>query len=374
MRRQRVQGMSAATLACAAIVAQSVWVGPAAGRLPSTGPSTHLAAEAPNLAPPFAGTVWIDAFVLTPTSETDFLSAMYRGVERRQTFDRRVDSWVTRSMHIVEARFECGKPMIEVLVNTEFEPKAALAQAKKYSQMAGQLPPGLRRNVNELWIHGGQYPAGGGNNSILIHTDELERHAHFAEEVLLHEAAHTSLDYEWNGTVDETEWRAVAALDGQYIPKYAQQYPVREDIAESYGAFAVWERAARTGERRNTAARIEATIPNRLQHFKELGDEYSLSGDTCPNYGELVPPSRVRKLTVTYKARWARVSWRPPTHWGGGSIQVYEYRVGNRDWIETTTPTARVPRRSKKTVQFEVRAKNGDHPGPSSKTTIKRKP
>jgi hypothetical protein len=56
----------------------------------------------------------------------------------------------------------------------------------------------LRRDVDELWIHSGVYPWGGGNDSILIHTGQGQIYIDqkCLDETLFHEATHTSVDAE----------------------------------------------------------------------------------------------------------------------------------------------------------------------------------
>jgi hypothetical protein len=54
--------------------------------------------------------------------------------------------------------------------------------------LVGRLPAFAFRDLDMLWINGGTELYGGGNRSILVHTGG------WAEEALLHESGHTSLD------------------------------------------------------------------------------------------------------------------------------------------------------------------------------------
>ena len=66
----------------------------------------------------------------------------------------------------------------------------------RYGEEIGRLPTALRKDVETVWIHKGVELFGGGNNNLLIHTGQAVDYIYegILEEVLVHEAAHTSLD------------------------------------------------------------------------------------------------------------------------------------------------------------------------------------
>lgn len=69
---------------------------------------------------------------------------------------------------------------------------------------------------------------------ILIHTGMADVYQNesvgiIVEETLIHEAVHTSLDYEIYQTKG---WTQAVLNDDQFISTYAQDYPDREDLAE----------------------------------------------------------------------------------------------------------------------------------------------
>jgi hypothetical protein len=235
--------------------------------------------------PLYPGTVWISSDVLTPDSPTDFVSVTYQGLSNKRTFDRRVNAWVNQDSHVFEARFECGRQSVLVVVNSEFSRDKGEVQAKRFALILGQLPFGSRQGILEIWVHSGYEPAGGGNSSILIHTDFADRHQSFLEEVFIHEAAHTSLDWDWSGVVNREKWKAAANADGGYVSQYGSDHPDREDVAESYGAFVLHEMAKTTPILRSQAERIGLAIPNRLDYFRSLGPEFGPSRSVCKKYG-----------------------------------------------------------------------------------------
>jgi len=69
--------------------------------------------------------------------------------------------------------------------------------ARRYANVIGRLPKALRRYVKTVWIHNGKQLFGGANNNLLIHVEQGEEYIMngILEEILIHEACHTSLDY-----------------------------------------------------------------------------------------------------------------------------------------------------------------------------------
>jgi hypothetical protein len=119
--------------------------------------------------------------------------------------------------------------------------------------------------VQTVWIHKGLQPFGGGNNNLLIHTEQADDYiaSGILEEALVHEASHTSLDA---AHAAAPGWLAAQTADDEFISTYARDNPTREDIAES---FLPWL-AVRYRPDRITAAlagTITRTIPNRLAYF-----------------------------------------------------------------------------------------------------------
>lgn len=233
----------------------------------------------------YAGTVFISPDVLTPASPSDFVSVTYEGLSNKRTFDRRVNAWINRESHVFEARFECGRERVSVVVNSELSREESEIQAIRFARIVGQLPFGSRQAIREIWIHPGDEAAGGGNNSILIHTAYADKNQPFLEEVFLHESAHTSLDWTFAGAVHREKWNAAANADRRFISQYAADNPDREDVAESYGAFILHEMAKTNPALQREAERIGAAIPNRLNYFQSLGPEFGPSRSVCTKYG-----------------------------------------------------------------------------------------
>lgn len=223
-------------------------------------------AEAQATEPPFSGTIDIDPDILTRQDPTAFKRITYTGRGVRTVFDRRKNRFVRIKAHLFAIRYAEGL-RVEAQVNPEFGRKAAGRVARRYAVVVGRLPRVLRDDVDALWIHRGKKPFGGGNASLLVHTGmgaEYERDK-ILEEVLVHEAAHTSLDADH---AEAPGWHAAQQADPTFISGYARDNPTGEDIA---GSFLPWLalRAQRDRIDGSLEAQIEQAIPNRLQYFDQ---------------------------------------------------------------------------------------------------------
>lgn len=233
------------------------------------------AQSAPVADPAFSGTIFISPNIITSADPSAFTNLTYIGQGMRTMFDRRVKDWITVNAYLFQVSFNDGL-FIEIQVNPEFgSSQAALAEAQKYAVVIGRLPTILRSNVQTVWIHQGDESFGGGNNNLLIYTDRAESFEAdgILEETFVHEAAHTSLDPDHE---DAPDWLVAQRNDNAFISDYARDFPMEEDIAESFLPY--W--AMRTRPDRLDPVlvrRIQQTIPNRIAYFDRLfGSELSL--------------------------------------------------------------------------------------------------
>ena len=227
------------------------------------------------------GTVYITPEVITPKSPSDFLELTFTGLSDKETFDRRVDDFVKNPSYVFTASFRCATETVDVVVNSEFTQEKALQEAERFAYLLGQMPLGLRGLVREIWVHDGNELAGGGNESILVHSGYADQEKDFIEEVFVHEAAHTSLDYDQGGIVDRKLWAAAIASDGVFVSEYSAEFPDREDIAESYGAYLIWALHRDQGIFSEVAQLIQAVIPARLKYFESLGPDFGPLSAQC---------------------------------------------------------------------------------------------
>jgi hypothetical protein len=217
--------------------------------------------------PPFSGTIFLDPDIITESDPTAFKNATFTGMGMRTMFDRRTNSFNNVNAYLFNVFFDDGFN-VEAQVNPEFgSSQSAMVEVVKYAPVIGRIPHILRKDVQTLWIHKGLNPFGGGNNNLLIHTEQGVDYINngILEETFVHEAAHTSLDA---AHAAASGWITAQNNDPTFISTYARDNPTREDIAESYLPYlAVKHRSNRiSASLKNT---IMQTIPNRINYFDQ---------------------------------------------------------------------------------------------------------
>lgn len=222
--------------------------------------------------PPYAGTVWFEPNIITDQDPTLFKSIERMGMEIRSMYDKRQEAWIELNAHIFEASFDGGK-MIEILVNPEFTVGPATEHATTYAQYIGQLPGVLMEELHYLYIHDGNENFGGGSNAIDMYVGQGASaiESGHIEELLLHEAAHVSLQELHN----DADWIAHRTKDPTYISTYARDHPRREDVAESIVPYiAIRFRKERISDDMHYV--ISKIMPNRIQFFDDQGYDFSI--------------------------------------------------------------------------------------------------
>ena len=228
--------------------------------------------------PPYDGTIFYFPDVINSNDPTTFQELIYIGQDFRKIFDRRKGGrWLTKEVFLFNAIYE--ERIIEIQVNPEFKNSDnAFQEAHFYAKAIGRLPNFLLTNVKTVWINKGNKGWGGGNENLLIHTGRSKEYISkdIIEETFIHEAAHTSLDWDWDGLINKTKWQIAKRKDKEHISNYAKKFPRREDVAESILPWiAVRYRLNRISK--EDAAKILNTIPNRLIFFdKQNFDMYPL--------------------------------------------------------------------------------------------------
>ncbi len=247
--------------------------------------------------PPFDGTVWVTPDILGPDDPSSFGSVTYTGRGMRQIFDRRADAWITVNAYLFDVQF--GERTVEWQFNPEFgSSEAAAVEIEVFAPAIGRLPAALLAGLREVEVNAGEGLFGGSpyTGGILIHTeDSATRFAideGFLEEVLMHEVAHASLDMEHR---EAPAWLAAQEADGAFISDYAEEFPGREDVAESIlPYFAIRYRPARLTELQRW--HMTMTPPHRWDYFDGL--ELDMSPYTPQPHVVTVPPETVTPPVV----------------------------------------------------------------------------
>ena len=223
--------------------------------------------------PPFGGTVWqLPTTLITDADPTRIREVSYRGLLQRTFYIFRDGGFrtITEDVHV----FDAGH--IEVQVHPELgDREAAREQAEIYAPIFGRLPWAVVAGVQELEIQRQGLRASLPLPQVVtVHTEatvenppDVIRHG-FMEEMFLHEAVHVTLDPHHKAAPG---WLDAQRADPTFISTYAQDWPNREDLAETLSAwFAVRYRPDRLSASQEQA--ILDAVPARLayldrQHF-----------------------------------------------------------------------------------------------------------
>ena len=187
-------------------------------------------------------------------------------MNKGKTFAKSTLAW------LFDARCDGGANNFEIRVHEDFTEADAASAAEKYGKDVGRLPKVLRAGIGKatgiriLGIHKGSQSwfVSRWSGNIRIYTER--RSSTYHEEVMVHEAAHVSLDPK---VLSDPKWLAAQKADGAYISNYAKNYPQREDVAESFLAYLA-ARYLPSRISKSWETTILQTIPNRIAFFDAL--------------------------------------------------------------------------------------------------------
>ena len=220
------------------------------------------------------GSVWIDKDIITKKDPSSFISLEFIEEKKIEWWDQRtwkindkqyenINQKIFFNVFIFRAFFERSHDIL-IRVNSEFKTqKKAEKQAAIYAKIYGQMPNFLKEKARSLTIHKGNFGWLGGNEDVIIYTYLDRGHS---EEAMFHELAHVSLDFQFDGSINENEWRNSILKDRYYITRYAYDYFFQEDIAET----ALWWFATKC--KPNTISKknynkVIKHLPNRLEYL-----------------------------------------------------------------------------------------------------------
>ena len=187
------------------------------------------------------GSVWIDKDIITKKDPSSFISLEFVEKKEIEWWDQRtwkvskkqydnINQKIFFNVFVFRAFFKNSHDIL-IRVNSEFKTqKKAEKQATIYGKIYGQMPNFLKKRATSLTIHKGNFGWLGGNEDVIIYTNLSRAHS---EEAMFHELAHVSLDFQFNGSLNENKWRNAILQDKYYITRYAYDYFFQEDIAET---------------------------------------------------------------------------------------------------------------------------------------------
>ena len=222
--------------------------------------------------PPFATTaeitVGMGGKILDENDPTSLQSVTYLGQGMVRMLNEPPDGGPRRDMMVDAHLFDVEYTGL----NVQFQVQSKLGNREEVRDIVdtlavwlGRLPAVLLSpRLIAVQVHATRGARAG--NGIIEISKFFVVHENRAElaRILLHEAAHVSLDSRSHG------WIRAQVADGTFISEYARNFPGSEDIAES---FPLWF-AARYHPDRLSGEVLDAiltTIPNRLAYFDEQG-------------------------------------------------------------------------------------------------------
>lgn len=228
---------------------------------------------------PFSGTIFVDPDIISASDPSAFVSSTYTGQSMETVYDYRIPGWVDMLAYHFTVQWDDGLSTV-AMVDPEFGSEAAAgAEAVIYGTALGKVPACLREGVYALWIHAGVASFGGGSNAITIHTGRGQEYIDdgILEEAFVHESTHCSLSPTYD---TDAGWLAAQAADPEFISTYAQDYPLTEDLPETYLMWlAVRHRPSRISVSDYNATL--AAIPNRLNFLDGVAcDLYPVISET----------------------------------------------------------------------------------------------
>ena len=248
--------------------------------------------------PPYSGSIFLDPDIITEEDPSTLVSIEASGLGNRLVFDRRVNAWVTLNLRLFQIRYEDGI-VVEGRVNLEFDAAVAATLVEKYGRVIGQLPAVLKTDVESFTLHDGLEPFGGGNRNLLIHHGQGEQYESqgILEEVFVHEATHTSLDA---AHAQDSGWILAQEKDGEFITTYARDFPVREDLAETFLLYlAVDYRKDRLSQ--SLIDTVIQTIPARLEYLRgQAFDLYPLTERRLLPVHSIRPQAESNRLELAW--------------------------------------------------------------------------
>jgi len=195
--------------------------------------------------PLFRGSLWELPDLIKSSDYSVYSSFQYFGIEQRLFYDQNIPDYIEYPAHVMRINFGDGLSL-EFEIYSEFTYNEAISIKDQYAPLIGQLGRALREHIKsfeflkESFLASAQRSEDLSYSNITIHPlwidEQVENFSggNRVEELLIHEAAHLSIDpFVYN----DSNWDDAVSLDGNFISNYAQEYPNREDIAETFQAY-----------------------------------------------------------------------------------------------------------------------------------------
>ncbi|MEO0473625.1 MAG: hypothetical protein AAF206_28700 [Bacteroidota bacterium] len=184
--------------------------------------------------------------------------------------DKRNNDLFDVNTYVFEASFTDGK-VVEIWAHSSFGSEmAAKEYAEKLGPRLGKLPEVMRNPLSHVVLHKGDEGAfaEAAANFFVLYSDNMDERIdnNDLEETVFHESVHASLDAMH---LENDAWLAAQNDDNAFITEYAQDIPIKEDLAES--ALFVYTMKTYPGRLSNEIESwVRENIPNRYAYISQI--------------------------------------------------------------------------------------------------------
>jgi hypothetical protein len=176
------------------------------------------------------------------STESSYIGFNFIGQQIKNMYDRRPPSgyYDTNAYTYQMGLGKNTKKVVNLYFNSNDFNKEDIGDIiKHHGTMLGRVPAFLLQNLHTIDFQGGRGWWGGGDNGmLLIHIDEEKSNYESTDakiyDVLIHECTHVTMDHEH---ANSPGWIAARYQDCAEFSPYASKYPIREDFAETMGAY-----------------------------------------------------------------------------------------------------------------------------------------
>ncbi|MEL6592763.1 MAG: hypothetical protein AAFQ68_21880 [Bacteroidota bacterium] len=227
--------------------------------------------DANQVSPLFANSIVSTDIDFIRTTDPDaFTNLAYIGQADKEMPDKRNDNLFDTNTYVFEAEFTNGK-IVELWAHSDFgSVMAAQEYAEKLCSRLGKLPQFMRDVLNHVVIHKGDAGAFAEKDAqfFVLYSDNMDTRIsnNDLEETVFHETVHVALDLPY---ATSASWIRAQDKDGAFITDYAQEFPEREDLAET--AIFVYTLQQYPGRLSSEIEEwIAGNIPHRLGFLKTV--------------------------------------------------------------------------------------------------------
>lgn len=148
--------------------------------------------------------------------------------------DKNSDELIDSSAFVFLLSFNDGDEL-EIWANSDFETiDSAEFYVEKLTDPLGKLPSFMRQKINHVVLHKGDETAfaeSAGHFFMMYSENILDRIAtNDIEETVFHESVHASFEIDH---IETNAWKRAQKKDAAFVTEYGQDFPIREDMAES---------------------------------------------------------------------------------------------------------------------------------------------